>query len=413
MPYCLGAEFRTSLFAGSSNAKNIHLLDPPRPPAASHSRGTVPTRIHIPERVGVPKAVNPGDFAMGGHATSTPVPPNAKEKERQKEKEKDRKRKSEEKEKDRRPSYGLDNYDRKQNALTDYDPQPIFSPADIKPMPGVPGMGVAYVPVPIPIPLAASAGVPPPPPLPAVPRTAAPAKEREKAKLKGKEKEKEKAKEKPKEESDDEESWHPFMPKFLNQHAPAAVYHQRQRSMHLSEIEEERRRSMVEPEPGVRANTDSALDVNASIDPLGHQTDDDDIDIISTDDDEPEPPRPWTAPTFTTSSITPQFRPSFLGDAIEESVLRNPVPKMYQKVERFGEGMGTSRFMAGVERDVTGGRYGGGYSGLPAQYGFEDEGDLTDERRYIETTSTATQTDADTIRGAPSFPLPKRNGQPF
>ena len=354
-----------------------------------------------------------------------PAPRNVKDKDKERTKDKDRKRESQEKEKDRRPSYGLDNYDRKQNVLTDYDPRPIFSPTDIKPMPGVPGMGIAYVPVPVPLPFAAS-GVPPPPPPPPpplpVPQTAAPTKEKEKEQEKEKEKEKAKAKEKgkgkaketPKEESDDEENWHPFMPKFLNYNAPAAVYHQRQRSMHLSELEDERRRSMVEPEPGVRANTDSAVDINANIDPLGHQADDEDIDIdISTDDDEPEPPRPWVAPSFTTSSITPQFKSSLLGDAIEESVRRNPVPKMYQKVERFGEGMGTSRFMAGVERDVTGGMHAGRYSGLPAPYGSEDEGDLAGDRRYIGTTTTATQTDAETVRGAPSFPVPKRNGQRF
>lgn len=389
---------------------------------ASHSRGTVPTHIHIPERVGVPKAVNPADLAMEDRAHA-PTARNVKEREKERTKEKDRKRESYEKEKDRRPSYGLDNHDRKQNALTDYDPRPIFSPTDIKPMPGVPGMGIAYVPVPVPLPFAAS-GVPPPPPPPppplSVPQTAAPTKEREKeqekekAKAKAKEKGKGKAKETPKEESDDEDNWHPFMPKFLNQNAPAAVYHQRQRSMHLSELEDERRRSMVEPEPGVRANTDSAVDINANIDPLGHQVDDEDIDIdISTDDDEPEPPRPWVAPSFTTSSITPQFKSSLLGDAIEESVRRNPVPKMYQKVERFGEGMGTSRFMAGVERDVTGGMHASRYSGLPAPYGSEDEGDLAEDRRYIGTTTTATQTDAETVRGAPSFPMPKRNGQRF
>ena len=302
---------------------------------------------------------------MENRATSAPTlpvpPPNAREKDKDKAKEKQRKRRSEEKEKDRRPSYGRDNYDRMQNMLTDYDPRPIFTPTDIKPMPGMPGMGVAYVPVPIPIPLAPSAGAPPPPPPPPpppVPPTAARTKEKEgkKERAKGKELSQgiaKKEKENPKEEGDDEEPWQPFMPKFLDQRAPAAIYHQRQRSMHLSEREEERRRSMVEPQPGVRANTDSTVDINASLDPLGHHTDDEDIDFLSTDDSEPEPPRPWTAPTFTTSSITPQFKSSLLGDAIEESVRRNPVPKMYQKVERFGEGMGASRFVAGAaEREI-------------------------------------------------------------
>ena len=358
---------------------------------------------------------------MDSRATSAPalpvLPPNARDKEKERAKEKQRKRRSEEKEKDRGPSYGRDNYDRMQNMLTDYDPRPIFTPTDIKPMPGVPGMGVAYVPVPIPIPIAPSAGAPPPPPPPpppAVPPTATRTKEKEgeKERAKRKEKEKEKKKENPKEEGDDEE-WQPFMPKFLDHRAPAAVYHQRQRSMHLSEREEERRRSMVEPPPGVRANTDSAVDINASLDPLGHHTDDEDI--LSTDGSEPEPPRPWTAPTFTTSSITPQFKSSLLGDAIEESVRRNPVPKMYQKVERFGEGMGASRFVAGAEKDVTGatGRYSGGFSGLPARYEYEDEADEGDERRYIGTTTTATQTDTETIKGVPGFSLPKRKGQRF
>ena len=364
--------------------------------------------------------VNPADHAMEDRATSAPVvpvsPPNAKGKEKERTREKERKRRSEEKEKDRRPNYGKDSYDRMQNMLTDYDPRPIFSPTNIKPMPGVPGMGVAYVPVPIPIPLAPSAGVPPPspppPPPPPGPPNAPLMKEKEGGKERAKRREKEK--EKPKEDDDDEEDWEPFMPKFLNQNAPAAVYHQRQRSMHLSELEDARRR-MMELQPGVRANTDSAVGVNDSIDPLGHQTDDEDL--ISTDDSEPEPPRPWVAPTFTTSSITPQFKTSPLGDAIEESVRRNPVPKVYQKVERFGEGMGASRFMAGAESHATGvgGRYAGGFSGLPARYEYEDEdeADETDERRYIGTTTTATQTDAETIRGAPSFPLPRRNGQPF
>jgi len=81
------------------------------------------------------------------------------------------------------------------------------------------------------------------------------------------------------------------MPKFLDHKAPAAIYHQRQRSMHLSEREEERRRTMVGPQHGVRANTDSAMNVNASTDPLGHQTDEEYI--INADDSEPEPPRPW------------------------------------------------------------------------------------------------------------------------
>ena len=411
MTSCFEVEFRISQFIAPSNARNIHFLDPPRPPVASHSRGAVPTRIHIPERVGVPKAMNPLDYAMEDHASSAPALPNAKGKEKERTKEREKKRRSEEKDKDRRPSYGRDNYDRKQNTLTDYDPRPIFTPTDIKPMPGVPGMGVAYVPVPIPIPLAPSAGAPPPPPPPPPPVASTAASTRKKEGETGRAKGKEKEKEKPKDDSDDEENWYPFMPKFLDHGAPAAIYHQRQRSMHLSELEEERRRSMVEPEPGVRANTDSAVDVNASLDPLGPHTDDEDI--ISTDDDEPEPPRPGVAPTFTTASITPQFKSSILGNAVEESVWRNPVPKMYQKVERFGEGMGASRFVAGAEKDVTGDRYTSGYSGLPAQYGFGDEGDSTEERRYIGTTTTATQTDTETIRGAPSFPMPKRNGQRF
>ena len=355
----------------------------------------------------MPKAVDPADLAMEDRTTSAPrekEKEKTREKEREKTRGKERKRRPEERE-DRHPR--RDSYDRKQNTLTDYDPRPIFSPMDIKPMAGMAGMGVAYVPVPIPIPIAPSAPPPPPPP-PPVPPTAAPTKEKEREKegAKGKEKEKER----PKEDEDDEQIWQPFMPKFLDHKAPAAIYHQRQRSMHLSE---ERRRTMVEPQHGVRANTDSAVDFSASIDPLGHQTDEEDI--ISADDSEPEPPRPWTAPTFTTSSITPLFKPSPLGDAIEESVRRNPVPKMYQKVERFGEGMGASRFMAGVERYETGvgDRHAGGYSGLPVRYGSEDEADLPDERRYIETTTTATQTDTETIRGAPSFPLSKRNGQRF
>ena len=359
--------------------------------------------------------MNPADNAMEGHATSAPVrpvsPPNAREKEKERVREKQRKRRSEEKEKVRGPSYGRDSYDRKQNILTDYDPRPIFTPTDINPMPGMPGIGVAYVPVPIPIPLAPSAGVPPPPPPPPPPvrPTAPPTKEKEGDEERGKRKEKEKEQE----DEDDGETWQPFVPKFLDHNAPAAIYHQRQRSMHLSEREEERRRSMVEPQPGVRANTDSAVDINASIDPLGHQTDDDE-DMLSTDDSEPEPPRPWIAPTFTTSSITPQFKSSPLGDAIEESVRRNPVPKMYQKVERFGEGMGASRFVAGAEKRV-GVRYSGGFSGLPARYEYEDEADEADEvdeRRYIATTTTATQTDTDTVRGAPGL-LPRRNGQRF
>ena len=363
--------------------------------------------------------MNPADNAMEGHATSAPVrpvsPPNAREKEKERVREKQRKRRSEEKEKVRGPSYGRDSYDRKQNILTDYDPRPIFTPTDIKPMPGMPGIGVAYVPVPISIPLAPSAGVPPPPPPPPPPvrPTAPPTKEKEGDEERGKRKEKEKEKEKEQEDEDDGETWQPFVPKFLDHNAPAAIYHQRQRSMHLSEREEERRRSMVEPQPGVRANTDSAVDINASIDPLGHQTDDDE-DMLSTDDSEPEPPRPWIAPTFTTSSITPQFKSSPLGDAIEESVRRNPVPKMYQKVERFGEGMGASRFVAGAEKRV-GVRYSGGFSGLPARYEYEDEADEADEvdeRRYIATTTTATQTDTDTVRGAPGL-LPRRNGQRF
>jgi len=82
------------------------------------------------------------------------------------------------------------------------------------------------------------------------------------------------------------------MPKFLDHKAPAAIYHQLQRSMHLSEREEQRR-TMVEPQHGVRADTDSAVDVNASTDPLGHQIDEEYI--INADDSEPEPPRPWIA----------------------------------------------------------------------------------------------------------------------
>lgn len=359
---------------------------------------------------------------MEAHATpahAAPVPPpNAREKEKERTKEKERKRRSEEKEKDRQPKHGRDSYERKQNKLTDYDPRPIFSPTDIKPMPGVPGMGVAYVPVPIPVPLAPSAAVPPsPPPPPIFPPTAVPKEEGARGEGRAKGKEKERERENPEEDSGDEETWHPFMPKFLDHNAPAAVYHHRQRSMHLSELEDERRRTMVEPEPGVRANTESAMNEDASTDPLVHYPDDEGI--ISTDDDEPEPPRPWVAPTFTTSSITPQFKSSPLGDAIEESVRRNPVPKLYQKVERFGEGMGASRYMAGAERDVTGatgvtgGRYAGGYSGLPARYEDEDEGDLAEERRYIGTTTTATQTDAETVKGAPGFPMSKRSGQWF
>jgi len=80
------------------------------------------------------------------------------------------------------------------------------------------------------------------------------------------------------------------MPKFLDHKAPSAIYYQRQRSIHLPEREEERRRTVVEPQRGVRANTDSTVDVNASTDPLGHQTDEEDI--ISADDSEPEPPCP-------------------------------------------------------------------------------------------------------------------------
>jgi len=129
-----------------------------------------------------------------------------------------------------------DNYDRKQNTLTDYDPRPIFTPTDIKPMPGVPGMGVAYVPVPIPIPLAPSAGAPPPPPPPPPPVAPTAASTKKKEGETGRAKGKEKEKEKPKDDSDDEENWYPFMPKFLDHGAPAAIYHQRQRSMHLSEL---------------------------------------------------------------------------------------------------------------------------------------------------------------------------------
>jgi len=50
----------------------------------------------------------------------------------------------------------------------------------------------------------------------------------------------------------------------------------------------------MEPQRGVRANTDRAVDVNASTDPLGHQTGEEDI--ISADDSEPEPLRPWIDP---------------------------------------------------------------------------------------------------------------------
>jgi len=227
LPYCLEAKFHVSLFIRFSNAKNIHLLDPPRPPAASHSRGTAPTHIHIPEGVWVPKAVNPADYAMEDRTTSA-----HREKEKEKTREKERKRRPEKREKDRRPR--KDSYDRKQNALTDYDPRPIFSPVDIKPMPSVPGMGVAYVPIPIPFRLfrcatatATATTVPP---------TAAPTKGREGEKegAKGKEKEKER----PKEDEDNEQNWQLFMPKFLDHKAPSGIYSQRQRSMHLSEREE-------------------------------------------------------------------------------------------------------------------------------------------------------------------------------
>jgi len=81
------------------------------------------------------------------------------------------------------------------------------------------------------------------------------------------------------------------MPKFLDHKAPSAIYYQRPRSMQLSEREEQQQRAMVEPQRGVRANTDSAVDVNASTDALGHQTGEEDI--ISADDSEPEPPHPW------------------------------------------------------------------------------------------------------------------------